>query len=164
MINWLRFTIMLVVIALLQTCFVHRLSYRGLEPDLLFLVVFYVGLKAPVQTVGPVCGLVGFVRDLLSIGRAGSGMFMFVLAGAALIFFRRRYFSEPALNRILIAFIFVCVMNWLYGATLMMLSPGFDINYWIMASAGRAALTGAIAPLACWMLDSTRVIRPYREF
>ena len=164
MINRVRFVTLTLIAALLQTCLIHRLSYQGLQPDLLFILAFYIGLKAPVRSVPPACAILGLARDLLSVQRMGVGMLGFVLTGAILVILRKRYFSEGALARAMTAFIVLMMMNLLYGAALAVFGSNVDMGYWLKASAGQALVTGALVPFACWFFDGSRFIPPSRDF
>jgi rod shape-determining protein MreD len=164
MVRGFRFALILIVLALLQCCVIHRIGRMGVRPDLLFILAFFIGLTANRPAVAPACIFVGLARDLLSIERFGVGMLIYLAAGMAIFLLRRRYASEFPLVQAILAFVILCCLNWLYGFALRAVHPQMSLGAWLGASAGQALLTALLTPLGCAVLRRSRIIRPYREF
>lgn len=164
MVNKFRFAVVLLLAALIQSCVIHRIGFGGFQPDLLFVLAFYLGLKAPPRAVPAACVVVGLARDLFSVNRFGVSMLLCLLLGSAAFVARKFTYEERALARALAAFVFICFLNWTYGAVLLLVYPDLDFSYWMGASARMALATALLTPAACRALDGLKLIRRRPDF
>jgi rod shape-determining protein MreD len=164
MVRRFQFLLVLVALAILQTCWIHRLTLPALRPDLLFVLALFVGLKANRRAIVPTCIVIGLARDVFSVDHVGVGVLVCMAGGAAAWVVRRRWFSELALVTALTAFVVLLVVNWVYGAAMLLAHPALDINLWLKIAASQALITGLLTPALCRLFNWLGFVRPYREF
>lgn len=131
----------------LQVTISHRLSYRALRFDLLYLLVAFLALEAtPSGALWSALGL-GLLRDLGSSGRLGSSAVLMVLGAAGLLDLRGRLFRETALANMLLVFVFVLFCGVVDAGVVAIAERYAQWGTLLGRAMGQALLTAAICPV-----------------
>jgi rod shape-determining protein MreD len=135
------------VLFLLQAAVAHRFSYGPLRPDLLALLVIYLGLEADHAAALIGAFALGMLRDLGSLNPLGLSALLYLPGTVVLLAVRERLFREHALVDMIFAFCFVwgCGTVQALGTTVFL--PSARAVPLLTRAVGQAAFTAALSPL-----------------
>lgn len=176
--RWLRFTVLVVVVAVLQAGFLDRiaLTQLNIKPDLfLVLLVFFALYGLPKSKAAPAGGyrfdispaiitsfVIGFAADIAVIGSAmGTRMLSFGIVGSLLAYLHRLIAARKMLYQAFVIFVAGLAAGLLHGF-LTSLKGAAVLNFRLIAcTALYSAILGPFLFLPCawWMRIRTHQFR-----
>jgi rod shape-determining protein MreD len=147
MVRRLRLIACAALLFLLQATIAHRFSYGPLRPDLLALLVIYLGLEADFGPALIGAFALGILRDLGSLTPLGLSALLYLPATGALLVVRERLFREHALTDMVFAFCFVWACGAVHALGAALLMPSAHAGPLMARAAGQAVFTAALSPL-----------------
>jgi rod shape-determining protein MreD len=135
------------VLFLLQATVAHRFSYGALRPDLLALLVIYLGLEADFAPALIGAFALGVLRDVGSLTPIGLSALLYLPATGALLAVRERLFREHALMDMVFAFCFVLACGTVHALGAALLLPSAQAGPLAARALGQAVYTAALSPL-----------------
>src|SRR4030042_2129824 len=117
-----------VIFLTLQTTLLTSLSIQRIRPDLVLILILYLGLFYPPISGGILALFLGFLMDLFS----GNSFGLYTLSRPLIFyvaqFFKERFYLEGSSSQFLFVFIFGLVEGLLILILLSTLNPGPVIN------------------------------------
>lgn len=139
--RWLTFTILAVIMLVLQTAAAPHLALAGVQPDWMFILATFYALLGPWPDVGIAAWTLGLLVDLQTAGGAGRGQIglaAFAYGGAVWLvhLFRELVFREHWLAHLvttLIGALLVQSVVAVYRTVTAPPGPGPATGYWSFA-------------------------------
>jgi rod shape-determining protein MreD len=135
------------ILFLLQASVAHRFSYGPLRPDLVALLVVYLGLEADIAPALLGAFALGILRDLGSLTPVGLSSLIYLPATAVLLAVRERIFREHALVDMIFAFCFVWGCGTVHALGVAVFLPAARTGALLARALGQATFTAALSPL-----------------
>ncbi|MDA0747828.1 MAG: rod shape-determining protein MreD [bacterium] len=137
----LRITLLLALALLLQTSWVHKIECFGLTPDLVLLVLVYIGISGG-QIEGTVYGFIsGFLLDIYDPQTMGTNALANSVVGFAVGYIRIGIVAEDVRVQALILFLAGLLHNLIYLAVYSLSGPAAVASLFLHYGLGAAAYT-----------------------
>src|SRR3989338_589722 len=93
--NSILITLALVLI-LLEMVFFYKLEIRGVRPDFLFVLIFFIAFNTPIEkTIIPVW-LIGFIKDIVSQSGLGTTALLYLVSVLVISLLKEVVFKDDS--------------------------------------------------------------------
>ena len=150
-IRWWRPTLLVALLATLQTAVAPR-SGGASRPDLLLVLVLYFALRARQDVALIVAWGAGLGKDLFSVGPLGAHALLFLGVAAGILAARHYLFLDRLGGQVLLAFGAHLACDLAYWLLLTLWHPQNAGLYAVTRVLLGATYTAILTPLAFWLL------------
>lgn len=151
--RWLPFTVLALVMIVLQTAVARYMAIRGIWPDLMFILAVHYALWGPWPEAAIASWILGLIVGLASQDRIGLHALCFATAAWAIFRVRQAVFRDHPLTQLVVTLLACLVVQVAVGIyNQWSASEGTDIRIWGPAFF-TAIYTAALAPYLHWGLQ-----------
>ena len=110
----LTLLVLAILFSLFEVTVLRFFSFRNIKPDLLLILVIYIGLNSPAMNAGLYSCIIGLVGDCFSLGYFGANTLSLGSLGFSLGFINKYFYKDNAGFNILVLFLSVAVYYIIY--------------------------------------------------
>ena len=142
-----RLILCAIVLFLIQVAIAHRLTYRFVRFDLLYLLAAFLALEGSEDGALWSALGIGLLRDLGSSGRLGGSAVLLLLGVAGLVHVRDRIFRETVVTDMLLAFLLVLFCGVGHAMGVALFGRYVQWGMLLVRALGQALITASLYPL-----------------
>ncbi|MEW6027507.1 MAG: rod shape-determining protein MreD [Planctomycetota bacterium] len=109
------FIIIALALILLETMFFYKLEIRGVRPDFLFVLIFFIAFNTPIEkTIIPVW-LIGFIKDIVSQSGFGTTALLYLVSVLVISLLKEVVFKDDTGIQVVVLLLSCWVCHFLNG-------------------------------------------------
>jgi len=159
-----RIYLAIAAVVIIECTLLNALDFRGLRPDLLLILVIFIGLNTDLGGGFEAGAASGLLRGIMSSGSVGTDVVLLGLVGLAAAFLKNKVFKDSALTQIALTAIVAVFYNlailFVRGVFSDVSSVGIDIQHKVAyAVIYLSAYTALVAPPVFFCLKRALKVR-----
>ncbi|NOZ21265.1 MAG: rod shape-determining protein MreD [Planctomycetes bacterium] len=125
--RWVRFLILVLVVCMIDTTLMPRISLAGMRPDIALIFVMFISLNTTPVNAVPAGWLMGLATDVYSVGPTGLNALILSLCAGFISGAKDLVYKENPFVQLLLAVIVAIFSNGVY-LTSIVLSPDTSVG------------------------------------
>jgi len=158
MLSWRRFSLVLLVLFLLQTAFVCRYTFGVFRVDLLCLLAVFIALEADYAPALTAAFVIGLTRDLGSGGPVGMGPLTLVPVAAGIVVLRKFLLRDSFATDMVLAGAGVLAVGLVGAVMTTLFTPAARLGPLAARAFGQATLSLVVWPLLYLALNACKLV------
>lgn len=128
------FIIISLVLILLEAMFFYKLEIRGVRPDFLFVLIFFIAFNKPLEkSIFPIW-LIGLFKDILSQSGLGTTALLYLVSVLVISLLKEVLFKDDTGIQVVVLFLSAWFCHFLNGLGLLLFYGTPPLGYIILKS------------------------------